>query len=914
MYCKSPVHLPSTRLTNNYGIPRTHSPFCIARVRVSRLTPYSFHIFLFPHPSWLHLHIVLFFFSPTLISIFIYLPLRVFSFIPPSRPISIFATYLLRRCRSPPVTTRDSQLGRSSALALLRHTLRSIRPCEPHRLNRPDRSLISTSLLENHWERHPAAALLLSVPREPHIVQDVDEIAFLLARLSFLPSFSYKATTYSFHTGSHVRPSALRHKMDSCEGVLLVPPERGQLLGRALWKARYVIVGRRNAHKHQKIQTHAGPSMAQVMTTASRMNSGSSSKSPPVHSVEDYVISIFKAKDDWDPAHQYPVSSVIDCQVQMVAHRKQGPVLPTLIVTLSDKERKRRSSRAAGLIANKEPTTSTLWFRTPPDDHHISLHDWARYILSRKLPSSPDSPASPSFTNPFPSRAPQNNDYYPRPSSGNNPSRSAFFHKTSTHGGRERPVTFSSESPSLRSKRSDISSPSSATNPSQLGYTMPDLNQYTTVLPSDIPSPVTSTGKYHQGDLIEGWTSAQGRSSTMSSPARVRGSVSSQAQQPGTSATDSSSPPAPRETILDRAFHLRYIPGSEREIPGEDKLSSLARFDALMREADQKRRQHKQAEMTAQSAWDLDESTDNEGDRDEDDDDDDDDNFAHEADENRQTLIPPKAQRALEFLVGRHEPESSLARPSAAPAAAAAAAAAAHSSSTGHHQPANFHAPLQAPSRPHTAHSKVRPNISHRTHSQPYLMARERPDVTSAPSPGKTSSEDGPARPGAEKRMSTSSAKRLSFTEFTKRLSSTSSLLLVQTNASGGSSRESTEFDRNPSQALKGTTSSTRPAVPPRPRRDADREDWEKRGNCVWELAPPAASPRLALPHHFFSSPSNGTTHDDLRSEKGRGLAFDGDDFDASEEGMDGFSSSHGGILYGVLLSVGFLTRGHIRK
>ena len=50
-----------------------------------------------------------------------------------------------------------------------------------------------------------------------------------------------------------------------------------------------------------------------------------------------------------------------------------------------------------------------------------------------------------------------------------------------------------------------------------------------------------------------------------------------------------------------------------------------------------------------------------------------------------------------------------------------------------------------------------------------------------------------------ERRRSGNSAKRLSFQEFTKRLSSTSSLLLVQTNASSssgreGSHRESSEF------------------------------------------------------------------------------------------------------------------------
>ncbi|KAM0498136.1 hypothetical protein ACHAQF_002889 [Verticillium nonalfalfae] len=303
-----------------------------------------------------------------------------------------------------------------------------------------------------------------------------------------------------------------------------------------------------------------------------------------------------------------------------------------------------------------------------------------------------------------------------------------------------------------------------------MGYAMPDLNKYTTVLPTDIPSPVATVGEYQQGELIEGWTAAQGRSSTVSSPIRGRGSVSSQALHPA--AINSSSPPAARETILDRAFQLRCIPGSEREVPGEEKLTSLARFDALMREADEKRQQiekRKETERAAlQSAWDVDDSSSAE---EEDEEDSSSDEYAHEADGNRQTLIPPNAQRALNYLAG--------------------------------------------------------PPRQQRTSSQSLAHQQQQLDVP-MPSSGKTS-EDGGSRPNQEKRQSTSSAKRLSFTEFTKRLSSTSSLLLVQTNVSGGSSRESTEFDRNPSPAPRGTLNAR--GAPPRPR-DMDREEWEKR--CGW--------------------------------------------------------------------------------
>ncbi|EEY17919.1 conserved hypothetical protein [Verticillium alfalfae VaMs.102] len=578
--------------------------------------------------------------------------------------------------------------------------------------------------------------------------------------------------------------------MESCEGVLLIPPERGQILGRAVWKPRYVVVGRRNAHKQDKLEQQPSPSLAQVMTTSRITNSSSSSSSKTPSKplpTEDPCISVYKSKDDWEPTHQYPISAIVDCQVQMVAHRKQGPVLPTLVVTINDKERKRRSSRAGGLISSKEPSATTLWFRTPPDDHHISLHEWARFILMKKTaPMSPDSPASPSFINPFPQRA----------------------------------IRTNSESPSLRSKRSDISSPSSASHPAHMGYAMPDLNKYTTVLPTDIPSPVATVGEYQQGELIEGWTAAQGRSSTVSSPIRGRGSVSSQALHPA--AINSSSPPAARETILDRAFQLRCIPGSEREVPGEEKLTSLARFDALMREADEKRQQiekRKETERAAlQSAWDVDDSSSAE---EEDDEDSSSDEYAHEADGNRQTLIPPNAQRALNYLAGPPRQQ----RTSSQSLAHQQQQLASQSSTT--RSTTNHETPLQAPSRPHTAHSKLSPSVAQRTHSQPQLVPQGRLDVP-MPSSGKTS-EDGGSRPNQEKRQSTSSAKRLSFTEFTKRLSSTSSLLLVQTNVSGGSSRESIEFDRNPSPAPRGTLNAR--GAPPRPR-DMDREEWEKR--CGW--------------------------------------------------------------------------------
>ncbi|KAM0297725.1 hypothetical protein ACHAPM_009458 [Fusarium culmorum] len=528
--------------------------------------------------------------------------------------------------------------------------------------------------------------------------------------------------------------------MDNLEGMLMVPPERGQILGRAVWKLRYVVVGRRNAR--------LGLGQSQSISNG-RNNSLGGGRSFPKLPIEEACILIYKHKEDTEPIQQWPINSITDCQVQQINHRKQGPVLPTLVISIADKEKKRRSSRAAGLISSsKEANATTLWFRTPPDDHHLSLHEWARNILSRKSPMSPDSPMSPQFSNPFASMSRETSEFFSRPSSGNQSGRSdlrSLQHKsstttqstaTTTTTTRERPLTISSESPSLRSKRSDVSSPSSNNFPiQQMNFPIPGQH-YTTVLPTDLPSPVTTAGDY-QGEFIEGWTSAQGRSSTMSSPIRGRSSIGSQPPHPSIATVESSSPPGPRETILDRAFQMRCIPGSEREVPGEEKLSSLARFDALMREADDKIKQRERAEraqqMAMRSAFEASESSSDEDDSDSDDSDED--AYGGLPDRRGPALIPSTTQRALQFIADRGGP---------APLSPSARSSVSR-------------APIlqqSPPMRPHTAHAKTRPSPTQRTNSTPQLIANmARLEVTTSAK----GLDDSSVRSSRDKRMSSSS-------------------------------------------------------------------------------------------------------------------------------------------------------------
>ncbi|KAK7729242.1 hypothetical protein SLS53_009307 [Cytospora paraplurivora] len=537
-------------------------------------------------------------------------------------------------------------------------------------------------------------------------------------------------------------------------------------------------------------------------------------------------LSIYKGPDDWEPIQQFAVSNITQCQVQSVAHRKQGPVLPTLVMTVApdpvaDKIRKRRSSRAAGLVTSSRDTgPMTLWFRVDENNSEgYSLHDWARCIQAAIQPNLPDrtpltpmSPASPGFSNPFaPRYFRETADYYsPRPPSA---PRTILHHKASntTGSSRERPYTFS-DTPSLRSRRSDGSS--------LTGYNAPPIaTQFAPVYPAELPSPATTAGE-PSGSFIEGWTSAQGRSSALSSSAlsspvrNVRDSMGS--MPPFSPALESGSPPFPRETILDRAFQLRYIPGSDQQIPGEEKLSSLARFEALMQQADEQRKLREQRESAdrpplsppnsaqqpeLKSAWDLDEDTDEAG------------SDAESADiegdsgygrgryvEDRESIRP--SSRAPEYVSGRQTPQSHPHSPRSHEEH--------RSPISGNHETA---VTLNSGSNLGRSPIQVRPGFAQRTHSQPSIAGRSSTNLgvsqlaldaspgKSSIASGRTSIHDehrsGGLNPAAalyrtstiaegqhRQRGHSPAGKRLSFSEFSRRRSSTGSQLQVQANAS----------------------------------------------------------------------------------------------------------------------------------
>lgn len=278
---------------------------------------------------------------------------------------------------------------------------------------------------------------------------------------------------------------------------------------------------------------------------------------------------------------------------------------------------------------------------------------------------------------------------------------------------------------------------------------------------------------------------------------------------PFSPALESGSPPFPRETILDRAFQLRYIPGSDQQIPGEEKLSSLARFEALMQQADEQRKLREQREnaerpplsppVSAQqpelkSAWDLDEDTDEAASDAESADIEGDSGYGRGRDvEDRGSIRP--TSRVLEYVSGRQTPQSHLQSPRSHGE---------HRSPIGGNQETTV--TLNRGSNLGRSPIQVRPRFAQRNHSQPSLAGRSSTNLgvsqsALAASPGKSSIASGrtsiheehsggglnPA--AALYRTSTiaegqhrhsPAGKRLSISDSSRRRSSTGSQLLVQ--------------------------------------------------------------------------------------------------------------------------------------
>lgn len=434
-----------------------------------------------------------------------------------------------------------------------------------------------------------------------------------------------------------------------------------------------------------------------------------------------------------------------------IAYRKQSSLVPTLVLELKpdillERQRRRRSSRAGALTSPKDTWADVYLFRTMAEDR-FSIFDW-QLVLSSRLtssnnmdcPRSPESPDFPTFVDPFASR-----------NAGPDTGAAAKANR----GHRQQPHALISPAPSVRSLRSDMSSHSGSQNPSL--HLLPSPSQVYQS-PTDTLSPAASS---YEAPFYQVRPAMHGRASTFSSHTRGRGSFASMISP--SAPTTPIEPPGPRQTILDRAFQMRCIPGSDLlQDEASEKMTSMARFEALMREHDQRRQrnstkephQKPQAESSLASAVATPASR------------------GQEEQENillsnNEVDISTPAQKALAYISGRQTPtRSRTPKPTTPPIPFVT-----QNSMSSLREPCTT--PLQglSPRTNSSRHRKVRPVsliVTNRAMSDSTVPGHSDYTCTS------------------EKRMSNSSTRKvnISFQEFTKNFASTNSLLLAQTDAS----------------------------------------------------------------------------------------------------------------------------------
>ncbi|KAK6350729.1 hypothetical protein TWF718_003914 [Orbilia javanica] len=184
------------------------------------------------------------------------------------------------------------------------------------------------------------------------------------------------------------------------EGILSVPPERN-LLSRGNWKNRYVVLGPRKV-----LSNTSAPRKMSAVGISYDEDLGSVEDVFSNHSEDDFMpryspdmrLSIYRQRMDPEPIVSYSLDCVTSCYVGDIAHRKAfssmskttyNPLCPTLVVNLqldasfpSSSRKKGLDSPTASVSQLYEPDDGklTLFFRSGPKDTPLTI--WCREIQS----------------------------------------------------------------------------------------------------------------------------------------------------------------------------------------------------------------------------------------------------------------------------------------------------------------------------------------------------------------------------------------------------------------------------------------------------------------------------------------------------------------------------------------------------
>ncbi|KAK2073704.1 hypothetical protein P8C59_007962 [Phyllachora maydis] len=94
------------------------------------------------------------------------------------------------------------------------------------------------------------------------------------------------------------------------DGILQVPPARATIIGRPVWKPRFVVVGE---------SQRADPDYSQLFCSSRSSTSSNLAVRSQARSriLEGIYLTIYKSKNDLEAIQQVAIATVTDAQVQM---------------------------------------------------------------------------------------------------------------------------------------------------------------------------------------------------------------------------------------------------------------------------------------------------------------------------------------------------------------------------------------------------------------------------------------------------------------------------------------------------------------------------------------------------------------------------------------------------------------------
>ncbi|KZF21351.1 hypothetical protein L228DRAFT_262378 [Xylona heveae TC161] len=377
------------------------------------------------------------------------------------------------------------------------------------------------------------------------------------------------------------------------EGFLSLPPERSSILGRSPWKFLVKSTAHAlNASQEDRLRiactllgnkqnpralANRRTARAQTLYNVVRGEFQYTSKRLVKLDLIDHKncirerhgkLTFGRLQNDSDCIVRYPLSRFRTCFVEDIMRRKPGPARPTLILELEQEApgtptggRRRSSQNSVASPFSSKSRQRTLLFRSDENRPSPSLLEWRDAILQHMSQVSPGVDFNPNFS--FGRSKGFSLSSSTRPTL---PHLQQSYHST-TSG--YPPSVLLSPTCSIGSNRSEMSSSNS------------DKKSHFSKI-SDLPSPMVDSPvtPMAAASLNPGLASLYSQPSPGSPHSPILPSSST-----------INALPKPRETILDRAFMMNYIPGSERvSTPG---LSSIARFEALMEEMDLEKKTEK---------------------------------------------------------------------------------------------------------------------------------------------------------------------------------------------------------------------------------------------------------------------------------------------------------------------------------